>query len=53
MAGLVYAYITEFNTTSQLRHGLLQMDNAIKFANKCSTQVVQKKGTAKINKKEL
>ena len=42
MAGLVYAYITENN-----------VENAIKFANKCSTQVVQKKGTAKINKKEL
>ncbi len=38
MAGLVYAYITEFN-----------IDNAIKFANKCATQVVQKKGTAKVN----
>tara|TARA_R110000823_G_scaffold264593_1_gene384711 strand:- start:6 stop:767 length:762 start_codon:yes stop_codon:yes gene_type:complete len=42
MAGLVYAYITERN-----------VGNAIKFANKCSTQVVQKKGTAKINIKEL
>ena len=38
MAGLVYAYITERNVC-----------NAIKFANKCSTQVVQKKGTAKIS----
>ena len=38
MAGLVYAYITERN-----------VDKAIKFANKCATQVVQKKGTAKIN----
>ena len=42
MAGLVYAYTTESN-----------INDAIKFANKCSTQVVQKKGTAKINIKEL
>lgn len=42
MAGLVYAYITELNIC-----------NAIKFANKCATQVVQKKGTAKINLKKL
>ena len=42
LAGLVYAYITENN-----------VESAIKFANVCATQVVQKKGTAKINKKEL
>lgn len=42
MAGLVYAYITERN-----------VGNAIKFANKCSTQVVQKKGTAKIDILEI
>lgn len=42
LAGLVYAYINEKN-----------IESAIEFANKCATQVVQKKGTAKINKKEL
>ena len=42
MAGLVYAYITKLNVY-----------NAIKFANNCATQVVQKKGTAKINKNEI
>ena len=42
LAGLVYAYITENN-----------VENAIKFANKCATQVVQMKGTAKINKFKL
>ena len=42
LAGLVYAYINEQN-----------IESAIKFANKCATQVVQKKGTAKINKLEL
>ena len=42
LAGLVYAYITENN-----------VENAIKFANKCATQVVQMKGTAKINKSKL
>ncbi len=42
LAGLVYAYINEQN-----------VESAIKFANKCATQVVQKKGTAKINKSEL
>ena len=42
MAGLVYAYITELN-----------IYNAIKFANKCATQVIKKKGTAKINKNEI
>mgnify|MGYP000388842215 CR=1 FL=1 len=29
------------------------MRKAIKFANKCSSQVVQKKGTAKVNINEL
>ena len=37
LAGLVYAYITEYN-----------MGDAIRFANECATQVVQRKGTAKI-----
>jgi bifunctional ADP-heptose synthase (sugar kinase/adenylyltransferase) len=37
LAGLVYAYIKDFN-----------MGDAIKFANECATQVVQRKGTAKI-----
>ena len=48
MAGLVYAYITHI-------HGSFdeQIHEAIKFANKCSTQVVQKKGTAKVNLKQL
>jgi D-beta-D-heptose 7-phosphate kinase/D-beta-D-heptose 1-phosphate adenosyltransferase len=31
----------------------LDIDKAIKFANKCSSQVVQKKGTAKVNINEL
>ena len=44
MAGLVYAYINGVNT---------QIPDAIKFANRCSTQIVQKKGTAKVNLKEL
>ena len=44
MAGLVYAYINGNNT---------QIPDAIKFANRCSTQIVQKKGTAKVNLKEL
>ena len=39
LAGLVYAYTNEQDIAS-----------AIEFANKCATQVVQKKGTAKINK---
>ena len=42
LAGLVSNYLESFNTIE-----------AIKFANKCATQVVQKKGTAKINKNEL
>ena len=42
LSGLVYAYINEKN-----------IESAIEFANKCATQVVQKKGTAKINKKVL
>ena len=42
LAGLVYAYISEKN-----------IESAIEVANKCATQVVQKKGTAKINKLEL
>ena len=42
LSGFVYAYITHSN-----------VEDAIKFANKCATQVVQKKGTAKINLKEL
>ena len=48
MAGLVYAYLTPTIEDSYIR-----MVEAIKFANKCSTQIVQKKGTAKINLKEL
>ena len=42
LAGLVGNYLETYNITE-----------AIKFANKCATQVVQKKGTAKINKNEL
>ncbi len=42
LAGLVHSYL---ETDS--------IESAIKFANKCSTQIVQKKGTAKINIKEL
>lgn len=42
LAGLVGNYLETYNIVE-----------AIKFANKCATQVVQKKGTAKINKKEL
>ena len=42
LAGLVYKYL-EYNNI-----GL-----AVQFANKCATQVVQKKGTAKINQTEL
>ncbi len=42
LAGLVYAYINGNNIA-----------DAIKFANKCATQIVQKKGTAKINNREL
>ena len=42
LAGLVSNYLESFNTVE-----------AIKFANKCATQVVQKKGTAKINKNEI
>ena len=42
LAGLVSNYLENYN-----------MVEAIKFANKCATQVVQKKGTAKINKNEI
>tara|TARA_R100000541_G_scaffold12240_2_gene20606 strand:- start:164 stop:916 length:753 start_codon:yes stop_codon:yes gene_type:complete len=42
LAGLVGNYLDSFNTIE-----------AIKFANKCATQVVQKKGTAKIDKNEI
>jgi bifunctional ADP-heptose synthase (sugar kinase/adenylyltransferase) len=42
LAGLVFSFIKEKN-----------IDKAIKFANKCASQVVQKKGTAKININEL
>ena len=46
LAGLVYAYTTLIVNENKIKH-------AIKFANKCATQVVQKKGTAKINKNEI
>ena len=42
LAGLTYSYISEQN-----------INKAIDFANQCASQVVQKKGTAKINPKEL
>lgn len=42
LAGLTYNYILEQN-----------INKAIDFANQCASQVVQKKGTAKINPKEL
>ena len=42
LAGLVSNYLESFNTIE-----------AIKFANKCATQVVQKKGTAKIDIDEI
>ena len=42
LAGLVGNYLETYNIIE-----------AIKFANKCATQVVQKKGTAKINKNEI
>ena len=42
LAGLVSNYLENYNIVE-----------AIKFANKCATQVVQKKGTAKINKNEI
>ena len=42
LSGLVGNYLKTYNIVE-----------AIKFANKCATQVVQKKGTAKINKNEL
>ena len=42
LAGLVYDYILNNN-----------IDHAIEFANRCASQVVQKKGTAKININEL
>ena len=47
MAGLIYAYLTGNINGSE------RITEAIKFANRCSTQIVQKKGTAKINLKEL
>jgi D-glycero-beta-D-manno-heptose-7-phosphate kinase len=43
MAGLVYFYLTNNKN----------IDKAIEMANKCASQVVQKKGTAKINLKQL
>ena len=42
LAGLVFDYLKNKSIIK-----------AIKFANKCATQVVQKKGTAKINKNEI
>jgi bifunctional ADP-heptose synthase (sugar kinase/adenylyltransferase) len=42
LAGLTYSYVLEQN-----------INKAIDFANQCASQVVQKKGTAKINLKEL
>ena len=42
LSGLVGNYLKTYNIVE-----------AIKFANKCATQVVQKKGTAKINKNEI
>ena len=42
LAGLVGNYLETYNIVE-----------SIKFANKCATQVVQKKGTAKINKNEI
>ena len=42
LAGLVGNYLETYNIVE-----------AIKFANKCATQVVQKKGTAKIDKNEI
>jgi bifunctional ADP-heptose synthase (sugar kinase/adenylyltransferase) len=42
IAGLTFSYSMDFD-----------IQKAIDFANKCSSQVVQKKGTAKINIKEL
>ena len=48
MAGLVYAYIKCNISNSDTR-----IWESIKFANRCSTQIVQKKGTAKVNLKEL
>ena len=42
LAALVYEYL--YNQHIEL---------AIEYANDCATQVVQKKGTAKINKSEL
>jgi bifunctional ADP-heptose synthase (sugar kinase/adenylyltransferase) len=42
ITGLAYSFSNNNN-----------LDEAIKFANKCSSQVVQKKGTAKININEL
>jgi len=42
LAGLVYAWFTTSN-----------IDEAIKYANKCATYVVQLKGTAKLNKNKI
>ena len=42
LAGLVFDYLENKDIVK-----------AIKFANKCATQVVQKKGTAKININEI
>jgi D-beta-D-heptose 7-phosphate kinase/D-beta-D-heptose 1-phosphate adenosyltransferase len=42
LAGLVYGYVKTKN-----------IDIAIKLANDCASQVIQKKGTAKINKNKL
>lgn len=43
IAGLVYFYLTTNKN----------IDKAIKMANQCASQVVQKKGTAKVNIKQL
>jgi len=48
MAGLVYAYIEHIHSNFDE-----QIKSSIQFANKCSTQVVQKKGTAKVKFKDL
>tara|TARA_R110000765_G_scaffold56289_1_gene111067 strand:+ start:599 stop:1363 length:765 start_codon:yes stop_codon:yes gene_type:complete len=46
LAGLVYIHTIIKGKEDKIEH-------AIRFANICATQVVQKKGTAKINRKEL
>jgi len=48
MAGLVYAYLTHSYPDNTTR-----ITESIKFANHCSTQIVQKKGTAKITKNQI